>query len=148
MLAKRIIPVILHKRGQMVKGRGFKSDRVVGIALQACIIHASRHVDELILLDVTATQEGREPDYALIKKLSNDCFCPLAVGGGINKDEHVRGLLNSGADKVIIGTAAQDGGLISKLAQKYGSQCIAVAVDVKRNHVYWQSGAVYTGIHV
>src|SRR3990172_9035776 len=147
-LAKRIIPVILHKHGQMVKGRGFKSDRVVWIALQASIIHASRHVDELILLDVTATQEGREPDYALIKKLANDCFSPLTVGGGISKDEHVRGLLNSGADKVIIGTAAQDEALISTLAQKYGSQCIAVAVDVRTNHVYLRSGSSYTGIHV
>lgn len=129
-LAKRIIPVILHKQGQMVKGRCFKSNRVVGNAMQAALVHASRSVDELVLIDITATLESREPDYELVSRLSKECFSPLTVGGGINKDEHLRGLLNAGADKVLIGAAADYGSFINDMAAKYGSQCICVAVDV------------------
>lgn len=143
-LAKRIIPVILHKRGQMVKGRQFKSDRVVGHALQASIIHASRSVDELMLIDVSATNEGREPDYELVKSLAEKCFSPLTIGGGINKDEHIRGLLNSGADKVLIGTAAWDLQFIKDMSQKYGSQCIAISIDVYNNTVHVNSGKTMT----
>ena len=135
MLAKRIIPVILHKHGQMVKGRGFKANRIIGQALQAASIQAEREVDELLILDVTATTEGREPDYDLVRKLSKEYFCPLTVGGGITKDEHVRGLLNAGADKVCIGSAAiATPHLITRLAEKYGSSTIAVSLDVAKPH--------------
>lgn len=128
-LAKRIIPVILHKRGQMVKGRCFNSNRVVGNAMQAALVHASRSVDELVLIDITATTEGREPDYQLVSRLSKECFSPLTVGGGINKDEHIRGLLNAGADKVLIGAAAMNVDFMIAATQKYGSQCLSVAID-------------------
>ena len=131
MLAKRIIPVILHKHGQMVKGRGFKANRIIGQALQAASIQAEREVDELLILDVTATTEGREPDYDLVRKLSKEYFCPLTVGGGIKTSEHVRKLLLSGADKVCIGSAAFDNPVIvAELSSRYGSQCITVSVDV------------------
>lgn len=131
-LAKRIIPIILHKHGQMVKGRQFNSNRVVGNAMQAALVHASRSVDELVLIDITATTENREPDYELVSRLSKKCFSPITVGGGIKKDEHVRGLLNSGADKVLIGAAAMNIDFIIASSQKYGSQCICVAIDVDR----------------
>ena len=133
MLAKRIIPVILHKHGQMVKGRGFKANRIIGQALQAASVQAEREVDELLILDVTATAEGREPDYELVKKLSKEFYFPLTVGGGITKDEHVRGLLNAGADKICIGSAAiATPHLITRLAEKYGSSTIAVSLDVAK----------------
>lgn len=143
-LSKRIIPVILHKRGQMVKGRCFNSNRVVGNAMQAALVHASRSVDELVLIDITATAEGREPDYELVSRLSKECFSPITVGGGINKDEHIRGLLNAGADKVLIGTASKDGQFIKAAAQRYGSQCISVAIDVKQKFVIFRSGTFFT----
>lgn len=143
-LAKRIIPVILHKHGQLVKGRCFKSDRVIGNALQAALIHAGREVDELLLIDVTATLEGREPDYELTQRLAEKCFSPLTVGGGICKDEHIRGLLNAGADKVLLGTAAGDMEFIQTASEKYGSSTIAVAVDVRKNTVVLRSGRLDT----
>lgn len=135
MLATRIIPTILMDKGQLVKGEGFKSDRVVGNALQAARIHAMRGVDEIVLLDVTATKEGREPDYEMVKRLSEGCYVPLTVGGGIKTEEHVRKLLRAGADKVCIGSGFdEEGFLIEALADKFGKQCIVVSIDIY-NHV-------------
>lgn len=129
MLATRIIPTILSKNGQLVKGKGFACDRVVGNALQAARIHAMRGVDEIMLLDVTATKEYREPNYAMIRRLADGCFSPLTVGGGVRKERHVRELLNAGADKVCIGSDKID--LLPKLSDKFGSQCITVSFDIE-----------------
>jgi len=134
MLAKRIIPTILSKNGQLVKGIGFKADRVVGNALQAARIHGIRGVDELMILDVTATDEGREPDYEMIRKLSDGCFAPLTVGGGVSTEEHVRKLLNAGADKILVGFQKID--LVPKLALKFGRQCITVSIDVRNQIMF------------
>lgn len=128
-LAKRIIPAILHKNGRLVKGRQFVSDRVIGVALQQARIYASRGVDELLILDVSATKEGREPNYQLIKSLAKYCFAPITVGGGISCESHVRKLLQSGADKVCLGTHA--GTLTEKIADKYGRSTVVVSVDYK-----------------
>lgn len=133
MLAHRIIPTILSKNGQLVKGEGFKCDRVVGNALQAARIHAMRGVDELMILDVTATKEGREPDYEMVKRLSDGCFAPLTVGGGIKTEKHVRKLLRSGADKILIGYGKSY--LINPLSEKFGSQCVSVSIDVFDNQM-------------
>lgn len=131
MLAKRIIPTILTKHGQMVKGKAFSADRVVGNALQAARIYAARGVDELCILDVTATKEGREPDYELIKALTDRCFMPLTVGGGVKTDEHVRKLLLSGADKVCLGSVTRGNhGIIKQLSEKYGRSTIVISMDV------------------
>jgi len=127
MLAKRIIPTILMKGRQLVKGEQFKSDRVVGDALQAARVHAMRGVDEILMLDVTATKEGREPDYEMIKQLTQTARVPVTVGGGITEVEHVRELLNAGADKVSIGFHKV--GLINKVSKKFGSQCVSVTLD-------------------
>ena len=133
-LAKRIIPVILTKGDLMVKGKQFACDRIVGNALQAAKIHALRGVDELMILDVTATKEGREPNYGLVRKLAAKCFSPLTVGGGVSKSEHVRGLLNAGADKVCIKSAyCKNIEIIKELSNKYGAQCITVAIDYLSN---------------
>jgi len=137
-LATRIIPTILSKNGQLVKGEGFKCDRVVGNALQAARIHAMRGVDEIMLLDVTATKEGREPDYAMIRRLADGCFAPLTVGGGVTCVEHIRGLLSSGADKILIGY--DKAVMIDGFSQKFGRQCITVSIDDKNitdNGVYF-----------
>ena len=132
-LAKRIIPSILHKQGALVKGKKFINDRVVGRALQSARIHALRSVDEIIVLDITATEEGREPDYQAVSELSEKCFSPLTVGGGVKTVEHVRKLLRAGADKVCIGTAHEN---IKELSDEFGSQCIAASLDAKPSHTY------------
>src|SRR5260221_1130123 len=134
MLATRIIPVLLCRGPQLVKGTKFNPWRSVGIAMQAARVHASRAVDELIILDVGATEEGRSPDFAAIKELTQDCFCPLAVGGGVKSLDDIRLLLAAGADKVIIGTAAQDGTFIRRAANRFGSQAITVVADHDEQH--------------
>lgn len=141
MLATRVIPTILTKGAHMVKGQRFASDRVVGATLQAMRVHGRRGVDELVLLDVTATLEGREPDYALIGKITDELFAPLTVGGGVSKVEHFRELLNAGADKISISTAAiETPELISQAAGKFGSQAVVVSIDVKAGMVTSRSG--------
>ncbi len=127
MLAKRIIPTILMKDGLLVKGERFKADRVVGNALQAARIHAQRGVDELMILDVSATRDKREPRYDLIEKLTSTTTVPVTVGGGISSLDHIRNLLAAGADKVCIGTKKS---LIKPAADKFGSQAIVASVDM------------------
>jgi len=130
-LATRIIPTLLMRGHTLVKGRQFNSWRVVGHVMQAARIHAARQVDELILLDIGATPEGRGPDLELVGKLAGECFTPLTVGGGIKSVEDVRRLLLAGADKVAIGTAAYEvPDLIFDCAEYYGSQCIVMSIDV------------------
>lgn len=131
-LATRIIPTILSRHGTLVKGRAFASDRVVGHALQAARIHQMREVDELLFLDVAATPEGRGPDFEMISNLTDGCFMPIAVGGGIKTVEDVRQSFNAGADKIVIGTAAAENPeFIRECANKFGSQSIVVSVDIK-----------------
>lgn len=145
MLATRIIPTILSKNLKLVKGQGFESDRVCGHALQASRIHGARGVDELILLDVAATPENREPDYEMVAALSEKCFIPLAVGGGIRDMKHIKLLLAAGADKVVIGTAAiENPEFIRRASDHYGAQAICVAIDVKHGRVFSNCGKVPT----
>jgi len=148
MLAYRIIPTILSSNLKLVKGIAFASDRVCGHALQAARIHSTRGVDELILLDIMATPERREPDYAMVETLSANCFIPLSVGGGVRTMKHIKGLLNAGADKVIIGTAAiEDAQFLQRAAEHYGSQAITVAVDVRHDRVFSNCGKQVTTLH-
>jgi cyclase len=114
----------------LIKGKQFNSWRSVGLAAQAVRIHQQRGVDELILLDIAATPEGRGPDLDLIRELSEVLFCPLTVGGGVKSIDDVHALLNAGADKVAIKTAAyKDPEIVRKIADRFGSQAIVVAVD-------------------
>ncbi len=130
MLSKRIIPTILMKRRQLVQGKQFAPNRVVGNVMQAARIHAARQVDEILMLDVTATLEDREPDYDMIQQLTQTAFVPVTVGGGIMDVSHARKLLGSGADKVALGCMKFS--LIYQIASKFGSQAVAVTVPYKK----------------
>lgn len=132
MLKLRVIPTLLYKDYGLVKGVGFDSWRRTGSALQAIKVYNLREVDEIVFFDITASKEGRDPDFELIDELADECFMPMSVGGGISSLEHIQKLLNVGADKVIINTAAiERPNFIREAADKFGSQCIVVAVDVK-----------------
>ena len=149
-LAKRIVPVLLVRGRQLVKGQKFNSWRSVGHAMQAARIHGARAVDELVILDISATAEGRGPDLKMIEELSKDLFCPLSVGGGVRTVQDVKDLLRAGADKVVVCTAAQELGLlgdrqewkIRAMADAVGSQAIVAAIDVKDGKVWTNSGTV------
>ena len=131
MLAKRIIPSLLKRGRNLVKGQQFKSWRVVGHALQSVRTHNARGVDELIFLDIGATPEGRGPDFDLVRELTEDCFMPVTVGGGVKSVSDVKRLLEAGADKVAIGTGAcRVPDLVRDCADIFGSQAIVVSIDV------------------
>jgi len=131
MLAKRIIPTILMKNGMLVKGKRFSADRIVGNALQAARIHAMRGVDELMMLDVTATKEGREPSYRLIQQLTKYAQIPVTVGGGVTSAGAALDLFLAGADKVCVGSEVS---AIEEIAKRFGSQAVVASMDVGENN--------------
>lgn len=139
-LAHRIIPTILCKGRTLVKGQSFASWRSVGLAAQAVRIHQARACDELVLLDIAATREGRGPDLDLVAELSEACFMPLAVGGGVRSLEDVKRLLHAGADKVVIGSGALETSVVKEAAVAVGCQAIVVSIDVRGGQVYGRSG--------
>src|SRR5215212_8062781 len=106
MLKLRVMPTLLHKDVGLVKGVRFDSWRRVGSVMQAVKVYNLREVDELVFLDISATQEARRPDLETVDEIADECFMPLTVGGGITTVEDVRRLLQVGADKVAINTAA------------------------------------------
>jgi cyclase len=133
MLKVRVIPTLLWKGVGLVKGVGFDSWRRIGTLMPAIKVYNTRQVDELILLDITATRENHPPDYEIISEISAECFVPLTVGGGVKSIEGINNLLRSGADKVCINSSAYSSQkLISDAAQYFGSQCIVVSVDAKK----------------
>lgn len=132
MLAKRVIPTMLVRGRTLVKGERFNGWRSIGHAAQAARVHARRGVDELMILDIAATAEGRGPDLGLVRELSQDCFIPITVGGGVRSLQDIDALLRAGADKVAIGTAAYElPMLVPDAAARFGSQAIVVSVDVR-----------------
>ena len=151
MIKTRVIPTLLYKNFTLVKGVRFDSWRRVGSLLQAIKVYRLREVDELIFLDISATQEGRPPDFRLVDDFADECFMPLTVGGGVRTVEDVKTLLRCGADKVAINSAAFEGAeLMQEAARKFGSQCIVVSIDVKRSadrryEVFIRSGTKATG---
>lgn len=151
MLKYRIIPTLLYKDTELVKGISFNSWRPVGSLMQAIKVYNMREVDELIFLDISATSEKRSPDFNLVDDFADECFMPLTVGGGIKTLNDVRRLLEVGADKVSINTAAFiNSKLITEVANKFGSQCVVVSLDVKkkrnRYEIYIESGTKSTGM--
>ena len=106
MLKKRIIPTLLFKNNKLVKGIKFNSWRTVGSIMQAVGVYKVRKVDELILLDISATQSNRQIDLDLINEVANECFMPLTFGGGIKSLNDISNILKSGADRVCLNTAA------------------------------------------
>lgn len=133
MLKVRVIPTLLWKTFGLVKGVGFDSWRRVGPVLPAIRVYDKRDVDELVLLNISATREGEEPDFESVAEYSQECSVPLAVGGGICELSQIRDLLRAGADKVCINSAAYSKPtLIDEAAKKYGSQCIVASIDARR----------------
>ena len=133
MLKTRVIPTLLWKDFGLVKGIGFDSWRRVGTVLPAIKVYNTREVDELILVDITATAEEREPDYESVAEFSAECFVPLTVGGGIRSMQHITQLLRAGADKISINSAAYDHPeLIQEASSRFGAQCIVASIDARR----------------
>lgn len=134
MLKVRIIPTLLWKDLGLVKGIAFDSWRRVGTIMPSVKVYNTRQVDELIIADISATMEGRSPDFAEVKEFSSECFVPLTVGGGIRSIEDIKQLLRAGADKVSINTAAfEQPNLISEAAERFGSQCLVASIDARKN---------------
>lgn len=133
MLKVRIIPTLLWKNVGLVKGVGFNSWRRVGPVLPAVKVYNSRDVDELILVDITASQENNLPDIDSIADFSVECSVPFTVGGGITELSQILALLHAGADKISINSSAYTNpNLIETAAKRFGAQCIVASVDVKK----------------
>jgi cyclase len=159
MLKYRIIPTLLLKDGRMVKSRQFGDYRDVGDPVTAARVYDAQRADELMFLDISASQEGRGVLFDIIKQVSAECFMPLGVGGGIRSIEDIRALLKASADKVVINTAAYEiPGFIREAAGFFGSSTIVVSIDVRdtpllsspirggrRGMVYIRGGIVDTG---
>jgi imidazole glycerol-phosphate synthase subunit HisF len=133
MLAKRIIPCLDVKDGRVVKGVSFVNLRDAGDPVENAKFYDEQGADELIFLDITASHEKRKIILDIVEKTAEDVFMPLTVGGGIKTIDDIRALLNSGCDKVSINTTAvKDPYFISRAAEKFGSQCIVIAIDAKK----------------
>jgi len=151
MLKVRVMPTLLFKDLGLVKGIRFDSWRRVGSVMQAVKVYNLREVDELIFLDISATSERRSPDLETVDEIADECFMPLTVGGGVRTVEQARKLLQVGADKIALNTAAlETPDLVRELAEELGSQCVVVSIDVQRRangsyEVTSQSGTFATG---
>jgi cyclase len=132
MLTKRIIPCLDIKDGRTVKGVNFEQIKDAGDPIELAALYASQGADELVFLDITATVEQRKTLSVLVHKIAHHINIPFTVGGGIKTEEDVRELLQNGADKIAINTAAfLDPTSISRFAKQFGSQCIVLAIDAK-----------------
>lgn len=133
MLAKRIIPCLDVKNGRVVKGVSFVNLRDAGDPVENARFYDEQGADELVFLDITASHEKRDIILDVVRRTAEDVFMPLTVGGGIRDLEDIRDLLNAGCDKVSINTTAvYNPDFIRKAAERFGSQCIVVAIDAKR----------------
>ncbi len=133
MLAKRIIPCFDVKEGRIVKGVNFVNLRDAGDPVEVADVYDRDGADELAFLDITATHEERPIIIDVVRRTAERVFMPLTVGGGITRVDDIRALLNAGADKVSINTAAvADPDLINSASDRFGSQCIVVAIDARR----------------
>ena len=152
MLAKRIIPCLDVKDGRVVKGVNFINLRDAGDPVEQAKIYDEMGADELVFLDISATPEGRETTIKVVRQVADQVFLPLTVGGGIRTLEDIRRILLAGADKVSINSAAvRRPILLNEGAERFGSQCIILAVDAKRLpdgnwEVYVNGGRTPTGI--
>ncbi|MEP1471469.1 MAG: imidazole glycerol phosphate synthase subunit HisF [Halieaceae bacterium] len=132
-LAKRIIPCLDVENGRVVKGVNFVDIRDAGDPVEIAMRYNEQGADEITFLDITASHEGRETTVHTVEQIAEHVFIPLTVGGGIRTLEDIRTMLNAGADKVSINTAAiHNPELVREAAQRFGSQCIVVAIDAKR----------------
>ncbi|HUF93129.1 MAG TPA: imidazole glycerol phosphate synthase subunit HisF [Candidatus Limnocylindria bacterium] len=151
MLAKRIIPCLDVKDGRVVKGVQFVSLRDAGDPVEAALAYDAQGADELVFLDITASHEDRDTMLDVVRRTAEGIYMPLTVGGGIRTVDDVRRLLRAGADKVSLNTAAlARPAVIREAAERFGSQCIVVAIDARREAagrwgVYTHGGRRATG---
>lgn len=153
MIAKRIIPCLDVKDGKVVKGTNFVSLREMGDPVVLATFYSENGADEIIFLDISATNEGRKTVVDMVKSTAENIFVPFTVGGGVRTIDDVTNLLQAGADKVGINSAAvQNPSLIQEASERFGSQCIVVAIDAKKFpngwHVMTHGGRQDTGIDV
>ena len=148
----RIIPILLLKENRCVKGKQFKDFIDTGNPTTAAKVYDSQKADELIFIDISRDREHRKKLYEIILQTAEECFMPFTVGGGIVDVEEIRKFLELGADKVSINTAAvENPNLIKEGAERFGSQCVVVAIDVKKTEsgkyeVYTRNGIKPTGL--
>lgn len=152
MLTKRIIPCLDVTDGRVVKGTNFINLRDAGDPVELAAFYDGQGADELVFLDITASAQGRKTMLDVVYRTAGEVFIPYTVGGGIRTIEDIRDILSAGADKVSVNTAAvQDPALISRSAERFGSQCIVVAIDAKQVgpgkwEVYIHGGRTPTGM--
>ena len=150
MLAKRIIPCLDIKNGRTVKGINFENIRDAGDPVELAMYYSDQGADELVFLDITATVEKRKTLVELVKKIASNINIPFTVGGGISSVEDAFELLQNGADKISINTAAfKNPDLINSMAKEFGSQCVVLAIDTKKEndgnwYVYLNGGRIKT----
>lgn len=138
----RVIPVLLIQNGGLVKSRQFKNYRYVGDPINAVRIFNDKEVDELVLLDISATAEFRTPNIAGIREIASEAFMPLGYGGGITKLDEIKQLINSGVEKVILNSIAlNDYKLVENAARYVGSQSVVISIDVRKN--FWGKYSVF-----
>ena len=139
MLKNRIIPCLDVKNGRVVKGINFVDLKDAGDPVEQAKIYSDSGADEICFLDITASNENRDTIYEVVEKTSKKCFVPLTVGGGVRSIEDINKLLNCGADKVSINTAAvQNSKVVTESSKKFGSQCIVIAIDAKKKGKNWE----------
>ncbi|MBN8855492.1 MAG: imidazole glycerol phosphate synthase subunit HisF [Sphingobacteriales bacterium 50-39] len=148
----RVIPALLIQKGGLVKSIRFKDHKYVGDPINAVKIFNEKEVDEIVILDISATAENRPPNITQIKEIAGEAFMPLAYGGGITKLEEIKELISAGVEKVVLNTTAFiNPQLVSEGARYIGSQSMVVSIDVKKNiwgkyKVFVQNGSKSTGI--
>jgi cyclase len=150
VLTKRIIPCLDIRDGRTVKGVNFENIRDAGDPVELGALYAAAGADELVFLDITATNEKRKTLSELVNRIAHRINIPFTVGGGISSVEDVSVLLQSGADKISVNTAAfRDPSLVARLAKEFGSQCVVLAIDTKQEdgewYVYLNGGRLKTG---
>jgi cyclase len=151
MLSKRIIPCLDIKEGRVVKGVKFLGLRDAGDPVEVARAYDAQAADELVFLDITASFEKRKTLVSLVERIARNIFMPFTVGGGVGDIEDIRNILNAGAEKVSLNTqAVKFPELISGSAKRFGSQCIVVAIDAKKQGDHWEvfinGGRTPTGI--
>ena len=150
-LAKRVIPCLDVDAGRVVKGMRFVDLRDAGDPVELAARYDAEGADELVFLDITATVEGREATLDVIGRTADQVFIPLTVGGGVRAADDVNALLRAGADKVAINSAAvREPSLLERCAERFGTQCMVIAIDAKRGagswEVYVDAGRTPTGL--
>jgi len=151
MLTKRIIPCLDIKEGRVVKGVKFLGLRDAGDPVEVAKAYDQQQADELVFLDITASFENRKTLVGLVEKIAKNIFMPFTVGGGVGDVADIRALLNAGAEKVSLNSqAVKSPELVGEAAKKFGSQCIVVAIDAKKNNSGWEvyinGGRIPTGL--